>query len=134
MDIEIKKGLIPPMDKVLALYDDCGWTAYTDEPKILEKAIKNSLEVLTLWDGEILVGLARTVGDGATICYLQDILILNYYQGKGLGTRLLDQVLHDNDHIRQFILLTEDAHKNRNFYRKLGLEPVASASCISFMK
>lgn len=134
MDIEIKKGLIPPMDKVLALYDDCGWTAYTDEPKILEKAIKNSLEVLTLWDGEILVGLARTVGDGATICYLQDILILNSYQGKGLGTRLLDQVLADNDHIRQFILLTEDAHKNRNFYRKLGLEPVASAGCISFMK
>ena len=134
MDIEIKKGLIPPMDKVLALYDDCGWTAYTDEPKILEKAIKNSLEVLTLWDGEILVGLARTVGDGATICYLQDILILNSYQGKGLGTRLLDQVLSDNDHIRQFILLTEDANKNRNFYRKLGLEPVASAGCISFMK
>ena len=134
MDIEIKKGLIPPMDKVLALYDDCGWTAYTDEPKILEKAIKNSLEVLTLWDGEILVGLARTVGDGATICYLQDILILNSYQGKGLGTRLLDQVLADNDHIRQFILLTEDAHKNRNFYRKLGLEPVESTGCISFMK
>ena len=134
MDIEIKKGLIPPMDKVLALYDDCGWTAYTDEPKILEKAIKNSLEVLTLWDGEILVGLARTVGDGATICYLQDILILNSYQGKGLGTRLLDQVLADNDHIRQFILLTEDIHKNRNFYKKLGLEPVESAGCISFMK
>ena len=134
MDIEMKKGLIPPMDKVLALYDDCGWTAYTDEPVILEKAIKNSLEVLTLWDGEILVGLARTVGDGATICYLQDILILNSYQGKGLGTRLLDQVLADNDHIRQFILLTEDAHKNRNFYRKLGLEPVESTGCISFMK
>ena len=134
MDIEIKKGLIPPMDKVLALYDDCGWTAYTDEPKILEKAIKNSLEVLTLWDGEILVGLARTVGDVATICYLQDILILNSYQGKGLGTRLLDQVLADNDHIRQFILLTEDVEKNRNFYKKLGLEPVASAGCISFMK
>lgn len=134
MDIEIKKGLIPPMDKVLALYYDCCWTAYTDEPKILEKAIKNSLEVLTLWDGEILVGLARTVGDGATICYLQDILILNSYQGKGLGTRLLDQVLADNDHIRQFNLLTEDVEKNRNFYRKLGLEPVASAGCISFMK
>ena len=134
MDIEIKKGLIPPMDKVLALYDDCGWTAYTDEPEILEKAIKNSLEVLTLWDGEILVGLARTVGDGAIICYLQDILILNSYQGKGLGTRLLGEVLHDNDHIRQFILLTEDTHKNRKFYKKLGLELVESAGCISFMK
>lgn len=134
MDIEIKKGLIPPMDKVLALYDDCGWTAYTDEPEILKKAIKNSLEVLTLWDGEILVGLARTVGDGAIICYLQDILILNSYQGKGLGTRLLGEVLHDNAYIRQVILLTEDNPKNRNFYKKLGLRPVGDYECISFMK
>lgn len=134
MDIEIKKGFVPEMDDVIKLYDDCGWTAYTDKPETLEKAIKNSLEVFTLWDGEILVGLARTVGDGATICYLQDILILNSYQGKGLGNRLLGEVLADNVNIRQFILLTEDTHKNRKFYKKLGLEPVGSSSCISFMK
>ena len=41
--MEIKKGLVPDMDDVLKLYDDCGWTAYTDEPELLEKAIKNSL-------------------------------------------------------------------------------------------
>lgn len=134
MDIEIKKGFVPEMDDVIKLYDDCGWTAYTDEPETLEKAIKNSLEVFTLWDGEILVGLARTVGDGATICYLQDILILNSYQGKGLGTRLLGEVLADNVSIRQFILLTEDTHKNRKFYKKLGLRPVEDYECISFMK
>lgn len=134
MNIEIKKGFIPEMDDVIKLYDDCGWTAYTDEPETLKKAIKNSLELWTLWDGEVLVGLARTVGDEATICYLQDLLILNSYQGKGLGTRLLGDVLNDNSHIRQFILLTEDIKKNRSFYEKLGLEPVVSAGCISFMK
>lgn len=41
MDIEIKKGFIPEMDDVIKLYDDCGWTAYTDEQETLEKAIKN---------------------------------------------------------------------------------------------
>ena len=134
MDIEIKKGFIPEMDDVIKLYDDCGWTAYTDEPDILEKAIKNSLELWTLWDGEVLVGLARTVGDGATISYLQDLLILNAYQGKGLGSRLIGEVLNDNSHIRQFLLLTEDIKKNRSFYEKLGLRPVADYECISFMK
>lgn len=134
MDIEIKKGLVPDMDNVLNLYDDCGWTAYTDYPETLEKAIKNSLEVWTLWDGEILVGLARTVGDGATICYLQDLLVLKAYQGKGLGTRILEEVLNDNANIRQFVLLTEDSKKNKSFYEKLGLRPVADYECISFMK
>lgn len=134
MDIEIKKGLVPDMDNVLNLYDDCGWTAYTDEPELLEKAIKNSLDLWTLWDGEILVGLARTVGDGATITYLQDLLILKTYQGKGLGTRLLREVLHDNKAIRQFVLLTEDSEKNKNFYEKLGLRPVSDYECISFMR
>lgn len=134
MDIEIKKGFIPVMDEVLKLYDDCGWTAYTDYPETLEKAIKNSLEVWTLWDGEILVGLARTVGDGATICYLQDLLVLKAYQGKGLGTRILEEVLAENSHIRQFVLLTEDSKKNKSFYEKLGLRPVADYECISFMK
>ena len=134
MDIEIKKGLVPDMDNVLNLYDDCGWTAYTDEPELLEKAIKNSLDLWTLWDGEILVGLARTVGDGATISYLQDLLILKTYQGKGLGTRLLREVLDGNKGIRQFVLLTEDILKNKNFYEKLGLRPVSDYECISFMK
>lgn len=134
MDIEIKKGFIPEMDDVIKLYDDCGWTAYTDEPELLEKAIKNSLDLWTLWDGEVLVGLARTVGDGATISYLQDLLILKSYQGKGLGSRLLGEVLNDNSQIRQFLLLTEDIKKNRSFYEKLGLRPVADYECISFMK
>lgn len=134
MDIEIKKGLVPDIDDVLKLYDDCGWTAYTDEPELLEKAIKNSLALWTIWDGEILVGLARAVGDGATISYLQDLLILKVYQGKGLGTRLLREVLYDNTAIRQFVLLTEDNEKNKNFYKKSGLNPVSDFACISFVR
>ena len=134
MDIEIKKGLVPDLDNVIKLYDDCGWTAYTDEPDTLKKAIENSLDLWTLWDGKILAGLARTVGDGATICYIQDLLILEDYQQKGLGTRLLEEVLRENSDVRQFVLLTEDIEKNRKFYEKSGLRPVGNFDCISFMK
>ncbi|WP_296115246.1 GNAT family N-acetyltransferase [uncultured Anaerococcus sp.] len=134
MDIEIEKGLVPDLDGLINLYDDCGWTAYTNEPETLKKSIEKSLDIWTLWDGKTLVGLARTVGDGVTICYLQDILILKAYQGKGLGTRLLEMVLNDNSHIRQFVLLTEDSKKNRRFYEKSGLKPVNTYGCLSFMR
>ena len=65
----IKTGIIPEKEQIISLYDDAGWTAYTDEPDLLMEAIKNSLKVWTLWDGEKLIGLARTVGDGATFCF-----------------------------------------------------------------
>ena len=42
----------------------------------LKNAINNSLKVLTAWDDEKLVGLIRVIGDGYTIIYIQDILIL----------------------------------------------------------
>lgn len=131
--MEIKTGIIPEKDQVMALYDDAGWTAYTDEPDILMKAIENSLKVWTLWDGEKLIGLARTIGDGATICYLQDILILKAYQGRGLGSDLLKEIMKENENIRQFVLLTEDSEKTKGFYKKLGLSEVGDFSCLAFM-
>lgn len=132
--MKIKVGILPEKDQVLALYEDAGWTAYTDEPDILMKAIENSLKVWTLWDGEKLIGLARTIGDGATICYLQDILILKVYQGQGFGSDLLKEIMKENQNIRQFVLLTDDAEETKNFYKKVGLKEVGDYYCKAFMK
>lgn len=131
--MEIKTGIIPEKDQVMALYRDVRWTAYTDEPDLLMEAMKNSLKVWTLWDGEKLIGLARTIGDGATICYLQDILILKSYQGRGLGSDLLKEIMEENKKIRQFVLLTEDSEKTKGFYKKSGLSEVEDFSCLAFM-
>lgn len=118
----------------MALYEDVGWTSYIDEAELLMKAIENSLNVWTLWEGEKLIGLARTIGDGTTICYLQDILIIKSYQGRGLGSELLKEILKANENIRQFVLLTDDTEKTKKFYKKLGLTEVGEFSCLAFMK
>ncbi len=48
----------------------------------LMEAIENSLRVITAWDKDKLVALLRIVGgDGYSIIYIQDILILEDYQG-----------------------------------------------------
>lgn len=44
--IEIKENIMPNKDQILNLYKDAGWTAYTDEPEKLLKAIEGSLKVL----------------------------------------------------------------------------------------
>lgn len=132
--MEIKVGILPEKEQILALYEDVGWTSYTDEPDLLIKAIENSQKVWTLWEGEKLIGLARTIGDEATICYLQDILVLKAYQGRGLGGYLLKEIMKENEKIRQFVLLTDDTEKTKGFYKKLGLSEASDYSCLAFMR
>lgn len=63
---------------VKALYDDVKWTSYTSDMPRLMEAMKSSLKVIAAWDNEKLVGLVRVVGDGKTIIYIQDILVLRH--------------------------------------------------------
>lgn len=106
---------------VIALYDAVGWTAYTREPATLEAAIRGSHRVVTAREDGDLVGLARTLSDGASICYLQDILVHPSAQRRGVGRLLLDEVLASYSDMRQFVLLTDDDEAQRALYRAAGL-------------
>ena len=63
-------------DEILALYKSVGWTNYVEHPEKLETGYQNSLCVLAAYNGTELVGILRAVGDGATILFIQDILVL----------------------------------------------------------
>mgnify|MGYP002719514113 FL=1 len=108
--------------EILSLYNAVGWTAYTDSPDLLFQAIKNSSFVVSAWnEGGKLVGLARTISDDATICYLQDILVHPDLQGTGIGRALFGQVKERYQHVRQTVLITDDEPQQRAFYQSLGL-------------
>ena len=78
--IVIKEDIIPEIEELLILYNDAEWFTYTNNSIRLKNAVENSLKVLTAWDTDELIGLIRVVGDGQTIIYIQDILILKKYQ------------------------------------------------------
>lgn len=61
---------------VLRLYASVGWTAYTADPEALRQGFAASLLTLAAYEGETLVGLIRAVGDGHTIVFVQDLLVL----------------------------------------------------------
>lgn len=133
-NIVIKEGIIPNLDSILNLYNNVSWSAYTSNPEQLENALENSLKVWTAWEDDLLVGLARVVGDGCTIIYIQDILILEVYQGRGLGSQILELILEEYQDVRQIILLTENTDKTISFYEKNGLTQVGKYNCVAFMK
>lgn len=133
-NIIIKEDVIPNLDSILNLYNDVSWSAYTSDPKQLENALKNSLKIWTAWEEDLLVGLARVVGDSCTIIYIQDILVLNSYQKKGIGSQLLKIILDEYKDIRQIILLTDDTDRSIRFYEKNGFTKVSNYKTVAFMK
>ena len=69
------------------------------------------MKVWTACEDDLLIGLARVVGDGYTIIYIQDILVLEAYQRRGLGSQFLEMILSEYQDVRQIILLTDDTEK-----------------------
>ncbi|RKR12733.1 acetyltransferase (GNAT) family protein [Arthrobacter oryzae] len=97
------------------------WSAYTKDPELLVRAIRNSAFVVTARnDAGDLIGLARAVSDDATICFLQDILVRPGFQKDGVGRALLTRVLEKYRHVRQTVLITDDEPGQRAFYEELG--------------
>lgn len=121
-------------ESLLDLYNNVSWIEYTNNPECLENAVKNSLYVLTARDQNKLVGLIRIVGDGLTIAYIQDILVLKEYKRKKIGTLLMTKALDKFKHVRQKVLLTDDTEEARGFYKSLGFKPCENGSLVSFVK
>lgn len=107
-------------DEALALYEAVGWSAYTKNPDGLVRALAGSTLVATARDGDRLVGLARVVTDGASILYLQDVLVHPDAQRTGLGRRLVSALLDAYPDVRQKVLLTDDEPAQKAFYESLG--------------
>lgn len=118
---------------ILNLYEDAGWKAYTNDLDSLMKGIENSLDLLSVWDGNQLVGLIRTVGDGQTIIYIQDILVLNAYQRKGYGKILLDEILKKYESVRMKVLLTDDTDKTNAFYQSVGFKRASEVDTVCYL-
>ncbi|QTD43466.1 GNAT family N-acetyltransferase [Sporosarcina sp. Te-1] len=114
------------------LYNDVEWYAYTKDIAVLQQALLQSLDVISAWDGDELVGLIRIVGDGLTIIYIQDILVLNAYQNQGIATQLMQKALNKYKDVRQKVLLTEEAPDVRHFYEKNSFQSCDKGSLVAF--
>ena len=120
--------------EILNLYPSVGWTAYTDNPASRMAGFENSLLTLAAYEGDTLLGVIRTVGDGQTIVYIQDILVLSEHQRQGISTALVQTVLDRFREVRQIILTTDNTPKTIAFYESLGFAQMTKMGCCGFMK
>ena len=67
-------------NEILGLYEAVGWTNYTARPERLRAGYACSLAVWGAFAGDRLVGVVRVVGDGATIVFVQDLIVAPSHQ------------------------------------------------------
>lgn len=116
-----------------ALYENAEWTGYTNDLEKLVRAVKNSSRVISAWEDGKLVALIRTVSDGETIVFIQDILVLKAYKRKGIGKKLIEIILEESKDIRQIILLTDTQDKtSTSFYRSLSFKSCDDGEMVAF--
>ncbi len=108
------------LQEIIGLYRAVGWNAYADDPSTLETGLSGSSRVVVARDNGRLIGLARVISDGASICYLQDVLVHPDAQRKGVGRSLVLAALAPYSSVRQKVLLTDDEPGQRAFYESLG--------------
>ena len=121
-------------EEIFLLYGAVGWTNYTTNPTMLKNALEHSLFLISARDEDgKLVGFLRAVGDGYSILYIQDIIVLPEYQRQGIGTQLLRQTLEHFKEVYQIILTTDSELKTIAFYEANGFTALSKYGCTSFM-
>ncbi len=100
-----------------------------DDPKSIAAMLRHADLLCTAWDGEKLVGVARSVTDFEFCCYLSDLAIDEAYQKRGIGKELI-ALTKSRLGSKAFIILLA-APKAEGYYPKIGFDAHRSAWILS---
>ncbi|MCG3118340.1 MAG: hypothetical protein ALAOOOJD_00519 [bacterium] len=89
--ITYKTGNDLDLDAVIELYraSTLGERRPVDERERMRLMLKNANLVITAWDGDLLVGMARSLTDFTYATYLSDLAVRLSHQRQGLGKELM---------------------------------------------
>ena len=91
----------------------------------------NSTCIITAWDNENLIGMARALTDGVRWATIVDVLIHPNYREDGIGSKLINNLIAmEKMQVRTIYLATPD---KENFYSRLGFKTV-NENCFYMVK
>jgi predicted N-acetyltransferase YhbS len=120
MKIEYRLGNDLDIEQVIELYQASTLGArrpIEDRPRFAAM-IKNANLVVTAWDGELLVGISRSITDFSYFTYLSDLAVRVSHQRQGIGKELIRQTQVHGGPLTTVLLLAAPAAEK--YYPYIG--------------
>jgi N-acetylglutamate synthase-like GNAT family acetyltransferase len=111
------------------LFDRAAFWARGRSLEDLTIAINHSHPVISVWDGQRLIGFARTTSDGIYRATIWDVVIHPEYRGGGLGRQLV-QTLLAHPHVRRVERVYLMTTNHQRFYEKIGFHSNSSTTLV----
>lgn len=118
-------------EQLLDLFRQAAFWARNRTIDALKIAVANSRPVVSLWEGDRLIGFARATSDGVYRATIWDVVVHPDYQGAGLGRKLVETVLmhpHVNHAERVYLMTTHQ----QEFYKRIGFIPNSTTTMVLF--
>ncbi len=114
--------------EVIELYRDAGLPRPIDDEERIERIYRGSNLIVTAREGEKLVGISRSITDGAWSCYLADLAVATSHQKTGVGRKLVELTKQAAGEESMVLLLSVPAAME--YYPKIGMERLDNAFII----
>lgn len=126
-DITYRYGNALDLDQVIELYhaSTLGDRRPVDNRETMADMLLHANLVVTAWDGELLIGIARTLTDFSYVGYLADLAVRASYQRQGIGVELIRKTRERMGAQSTLVLLA--APKAIEYYPKIGFARHESA-------
>ena len=99
------------------LRESVGWNRMEDE---YSNPLMTSYYHIAVYEDGKLVGYIDSVSNGVTDAYIQDLMVHPDYQGKGLGTELMNQMIAYLKENRIYIISVVFEESLKPFYDRFG--------------
>jgi ribosomal protein S18 acetylase RimI-like enzyme len=129
MNILYKSDVIPSTEQIIELYNDAPLTRPTSDSLRIKKMYEQSNLVITAWDKDELIGIARSLTDFCYACYLSDLAVKKNYQKLGIGKELVS--LTKKEIGDQSMLLLLSVETALEYYPKIGMRKVENGFIIN---
>ncbi len=115
-------------EQVQELFLSVNWVS-GQYPERLYKALMHSSTVLTVWDGNRLVGLARVLDDSEMLAQIHYVLVHPDYQGQGIAGGMIEYIKKKYKDFLYIEGMPEDKN-NAPFYVKHGFSVMENGAAI----
>jgi len=123
--IEFKVNEPLSVTDVIDLFESSGIDRPTNNPERIRKMLDKANLIVSAWEGDKLIGIARSLTDFAYCTYLSDLAVRREYQKRKVGSSLIQITRSEVGEASMLLLLSNESAMG--YYPKLGFERASNA-------